>query len=391
MGFWSNLFNRKRKHEPVEDDWDNLVYSRDNVNFVDGEQRSRYITGCLEQMSEAAKEINLLTGEYSLVTAYLTDMEEIEALPGEEREELNIVVRRLVTLEQDRKRYRSKKNRMSDIDYYRIKGLEDEIQDGIKKLSEEERYGELIKKDLQRLDRERHAYEFRRGELEVLLGNLRGMAVIFLTAFVVCILLLLVLQFGFEMSTKVGYLLAVGAVSVAETVLMVKYTDGDRELRVVGSSINKLIQLQNKVKIRYVNNRNLISYLYIKYNTDSAEALDMLWQQYQQEKEERKEYAEAEARLEYFQKQLSARLGNFHIANPERFLGRPEVLLDNREMVEMRHELILRRQSLRKQLDYNNEVAETARKEIMDVVNCYPTYAAEILEMVEQFDSSIDL
>ena len=36
---------------------------------------------CLEQVAEATYEVNLLKGEYSLVTTHLTDIEEIEALP----------------------------------------------------------------------------------------------------------------------------------------------------------------------------------------------------------------------------------------------------------------------------------------------------------------------
>ena len=52
----------------------------------------------------------------------------------------------------------------------------------------------------------------------------------------------------------------------------------------------------------------------------------------------------------------------------------------------MRHELILRRQALRKQMDYNNTVAENARKEIMDVVNNYPAYGPEILAMVDKYE-----
>lgn len=389
MGFWSRIFRRKKAKESA--DWEELVNARDDVDFDDEEQRSRYITNCLEQMAEAQKEINLLTGEYTLVTSYLTDTEEIEALPEQERDELNGIARRLITLEQEREKYRSKKNRMRDSDYYKIKKQEDQVQEGIEKLSECERYGGLIKQDLQKLDRERHAYEYRRNELEVLLGNFRGMAVIFLTAFAVCLVLLLILQFGFEMNTRIGYLLATGAVTIAVTVLMVKYTDNDRELRRVENGINRLIQLQNKVKIRYVNNRNLMEYLYLKYDTDSAAALKKLWKQYQQEKEERKEYAEAEAKTEYYQKQLVARMSNYHIANPERWTGQPGALLDRREMVEIRHELILRRQSLRKQLDYNNEIAETARREIREAASSYPAYASEILGMAgSYFDSSID-
>ena len=53
----------------------------------------------------------------------------------------------------------------------------------------------------------------------------------------------------------------------------------------------------------------------------------------------------------------------------------------------MRHELILRRQALRKQLDYNTHVAETARNEVMDIANRYPSYAEEILGMVGKYDA----
>lgn len=385
MGLFTKLFGRRKYKEGEADDWESIVYERDAVNFDEEEQRTRYIANCLEQIGEATQEIKLLSGEYSLVTSYLTDMEEIEALPEEEREKLNSIAGRLVTLDQERQQYRGKKNRMSDTDFYRLRENEDNIQEGIVKLKECEDYGAKVKQDLQRLDGERHAYEYRRQELDAIMNNMRGMVMIFLTAFVICIVMLLILQFGFGMNTKVGYLLAVAAVSVSVAVALMKYTDGDREQQRVEASINKLILLQNKVKIRYVNNKNLMDYLYIKYSTENSAALEKRWRQYQQEKEERREYAEAEAKAEYYRKQLRNKMNNYRITTPERWVGQPAALLDRREMVEMRHDLILRRQALRKQMDYNNDVAETARKEIMDVVEKYPAYEPEIMAMVEQY------
>lgn len=388
MGFLSIIFRKKRQRKNGADDWENVVYDRDEVDFGEREQRVNYITSCLEQIGEATREMNLLSGEYSLVTSYLMDVEEIDALPEEERDGLNGIAGKLVVLEQERQRYRGKKNRMSDTDYYRLRKHEDDLAEGIDKLKECEEHGAKIKQDLQRLDRERHAYEYRRQELDMLMNNMRGMTVIFLTAFILCVAMLLILQFAFEMNTKAGYLLAAAAVAVAVTVVWVKYTDGDNELRRVERAINKLIFLQNKVKIRYVNNRNLTDYLYIKYGTDSAVSLENLWRQYQQEKEERREYAEVESKREQYQKQLLSRMTNYRITSPERWVNQPGALLDRREMVEMRHDLILRRQALRKQMDYNTGVAETARKEIMDIADKYPAYAVEIQEMVDRFGAN---
>lgn len=385
MGFWSDLLGKRKRHEEDAEDWDNLVYARDDVDFGDTEQRRVYIANCLEQVAEATCEMNLLKGEYSLVTSQLTDIDEIEALPKGEKDALSSIANRLVVLEQERQKYKGRKNRMSDEDYHRMHKQEDEVQDGIARLHECEDYGVKIKQDLKRLDRERNAYEFRRQELDSSLNNLRGMAMIFLTAFCLCVGMLLVLHFGFQMDTRLGYLLAVGAVAAAAMVVWLKYTDGEKELRRVEMSVNKLIALQNKVKIRYVNNKSLADYLHIKYNTDNVASLEKLWKQYQQEKEERREYAEAEAKAEYYQKQLTLKLSNYRLTAPGKWAMQPGALLDKREMVEMRHELILRRQALRKQMDYNNGVAETARKEIMDIAEKYPAYAEEITRMVDEY------
>lgn len=391
MGFWKKLFRfgSGRKQEEPELNWEEIVYDHTEVDFGDEEQRSRYITNCLEQIAEASKEINQLGGEYGLVTSYLTDMEEIEALPEESRQELNQVANRLVSLEQERERYLGKRDRMKDSDYFRMRKQEDEVQEGIQKLKETEKYSKLVRGDLQRLDRERHAYEYRKSELFTLQTNLRGMAVIFISALVACLLMLAVLQFGFKMNTYVGYFITVLSATVAVTVVCVKYMDADREIGAVERSIAKLIQLQNKVKIRYVNNKNLLDYLYIKYGTESASELEKRWQSYQEEKEARKQFAEAEAKTEYYQQELVRSLSQFRVSDPGRWVNQAKALLDPREMVEIRHELILRRQALRQQLDYNNDVAKTARDEIMSVVQEHPEYGSEIMDMVDRYERGI--
>lgn len=391
MGFWKKLFRfgSGRKQEEPELNWEEIVYDHTEVDFGDEEQRSRYITNCLEQIAEASKEINQLGGEYGLVTSYLTDMEEIEALPEESRQELNQVANRLVSLEQERERYLGKRDRMRDSDYFRMRKQEDEVQEGIQKLKETEKYSKLVRGDLQRLDREKHAYEYRKSELFTLQTNLRGMAVIFISALVACLLMLAVLQFGFKMNTHVGYVITVLSAAVAVTVVCVKYMDADREIGAVERSVAKLIQLQNKVKIRYVNNKNLLDYLYIKYGTESASELEKRWQSYQEEKEARKQFAEAEAKTEYYQQELVRSLSQFRVSDPGRWVNQAKALLDPREMVEIRHELILRRQALRQQLDYNNDVAKTARDEIMSVVQEHPEYGSEIMDMVDRYERGI--
>ncbi len=385
MGLFQWLFKRKRVRD-AEENWEEIVYSREGINFRSGEERNSYIEDCLEQISEVKKEVELLNGEYSIVTAYLTDTEEIEALPEGEKDTLSITANRLKSIEQERQRYLSKENRMPDSVYYRMKEREHELESAIRKMKDAESYGSLVKQDLQRLSREKQAYAYRKEELYGMLANFKGMAVIFLGALLVCIGILALLQFSLEIDSTVGYFVAVVITAVAMTVLCIKYMDAGREVHRVERAQNRLIQLQNKVKIKYVNNTNLLNYLYLKYQVKNATTLEKQFAQYQEEKEGRNQYAEAEAKKEYYTKQLMEQLGHYRVRYPERFAARVDALLDRKELVEMRHELILRRQALRKQLEYNDDVMKQARGEIMDVARLYPEFAEEIAEKVNKYE-----
>lgn len=385
MGFFQKLFGRK-KAKPVEENWEEIIYSREGIDFHSKEDRSGYIENCLEQMSDAKKEIELLNGEYSVVTAYLTDTEEIEALPSREKDILSIAANRLKAIEQERQNYLSKKDRMPDSVYYRMKEREPELEGALSKMKDAEKRSSVIKQDLQRLSREKQAYAYRKEELYGMLANFRGMAVIFIGALLVCVVILAVLQFSLSLDATVGYFVAVVVAAIAMTVLCVKYMDAGREVHRVERAQNRLIQLQNKVKIKYVNNTNLLNYLYLKYQVKNASVLEKQCLQYQEEKEARNQYAEAEAKKEYYVKQLTEQLGHYRVRYPQRFTARVDALLDRNELVEMRHELILRRQSLRRQMEYNEDIIQQAREEIMDVARLFPEYAEEIAEKVNKYD-----
>lgn len=389
MGLFKWLFGRKKTEEPESyQEEQELVYERDNIDFRDEIERGRYLMNCIEQMGDAEKELDLLKGEYNLVTSYLTDMEEIEALPKEEAEELKTAARRIVTLERDMQALSEKKSHMSDGDYKRMQGQEEEVEEGIAKIREAEKYRKLVQQDLARLDGERNAYQYRKAELANIMGNLKGMTTIWVVALLVCMVMLAVLRFVFEMEVTIGFLIAVFVGAIAITFLCVKYIDAQNETERVEKANNKLILLQNKVKIRYVNNVQLLDYLYMKYNVENGQSLEKLWKLYLQEKEDRRQFAELEAKLDYNQGQLLKILKRYQLKDPDRWVHQALAIIDTKEMVEIRHGLIVRRQSLRSQLDYNQKVAETASNEIKEVATLYPEYRTEITELLDRYQGN---
>lgn len=389
MGFIKNLLARFRKNEDDEfydESWDDEEEVR-QIDYNNKEQREDYVKNCLEKMADATRELENLNFEYDMVTSYLKDMEEIEALPPEESEQLKDCAKRVALLQDSKADFMGRPRRMTDEQFRQMERVADEVQEGYDKLTEAENYQNLIKQDLSRLDGERHAYLYRKNELMGVIADTRGMALICVTALGLCIVLLLLLQFFLEMDTKLGYLLTAAVAAFAITAVYVKHVDAKRELRRVENGINRLILLQNKVKIRYVNNTNLLDYLYLKYNVSSAKELDEMWQNYLLEKDEREKYRKAELDLDYNQQELLQILKRYQIKDPAIWLHQTEAILDHKEMVEIRHNLIIRRQSLRRRMDYNKDVvAGSSQKEIKELVEKYPQYAKEIMATVDEYE-----
>lgn len=391
MKFFDWLFKRKTNNEYIEDEsfedvFNEATLDRDDVDINDSYQRQKYIENCLEQIALASKETERLEAEYQNVDAYLKDVEEVEMLSGDDEEQIKSHAKSIKNLSRDASAYAGKKYKLSDSDFKRMQRLESQAEEGIRKIKEAEQYQDAIKQDLRKLEGEKHAYQYRKGEAMAALNNYRGMAVILVCAVFTCIILLLFLQFVLELDTSAGYVLVMIAAAVAFITLFVKYTENRQELYRTANGINKLILLQNKVKIRYINNTNLLDYLYLKYETSSAQAFEKLWQQFGEEKEERMQINRTLADREFHEEQLVRLLKRYRLFDADIWVRQVDAILDPKEMVEVRHNLIVRRQQLRKQMENNKEMAADAQNEIKEIVSEYPAYAKEIMAMVAGYE-----
>lgn len=396
MGLFKRFFNwKKRMEDPLYDlddweqvdAWNEVVYDRDDLKINNRQSRTDYVKGCLEQIAEASREVDTLQAEYNTVTSKLKDMEEIEALPDGERELIQGYARQIQNLKEKQSGYLKRTVHMDEAKYRQLERMEEELQEGYEKLSETENYQLLIKKDLKKLENEKQAYFYRKSELRNTLNDCRSMSIICAVAVVVCVLILVILQYAFRMNTAVGYLSATLAGAIGITMIFVRHNDSKKELRSVENGIGRLIRLQNTVKIRYVNNTHLLDYLYVKYGVRSAKELGKDYNDFLEEREERIRYEEAEEELDKCEKDLLHELRRYQVKDPMIWLHQTDAILDRKEMVEIRHKLIIQRQSLRRRMDYNKEVvAAKAQDEIKDLVEKYPRYAKEILDIVSEYE-----
>lgn len=391
MGFLQNIFGKIQDEDWVKqaefENWNDIVYTRKEMDMDDPVQRREYIGSCLQQMEEAARELEALEYEYNDVTSHLRDIDEINALPPEQRLEVNELAQKIIDSQTQQDKFAKRKSKMTDEEFEHMERLESQAKEGAKKLSEAEDYQKKIRNDLKRLDGEREAYIYREEELINTIENNKKLIITIAVALGFIILFLVILQFVLDLNVVFGYMIAVLLAAVSVTLLYVGSTNSLVELRTVRKSISRLIMLQNQVKIRYVNNTNLIDYLCLKYRVSSAKELTSLYNRYLQEAKERAEFEDATRSLDATQKDLVFTLRHFRVRDPEIWIHQPEGLVNHNEEVEIRHSLNVQRQSLRKRMEYNRDVvAGNAKLEIEDMARQYPKYTQEILDMVSRYE-----
>ena len=391
MGLF-DLFKTTKKNEDWERDtklqnWNDIVYTRKDVDMDDPVQRREYIGSCLIQMQEAARELDALEQEYNDVTSHLRDMEEIDALPPEQRAEINQCAQKILDSQEQQEKFDKRKSRMTDAEFERMERLQKDAGKGARKLAEAEDYQKKIRNDLKRLDSEHESYLYQEDDILTTIENSRKLIIAIGIAMVVIMIFLLILQWGLGLNVIYGIMVTALLAAVAVSYLYFQMTSAAADLKTVTGSISRLIMLQNQVKIRYVNNTNLIDYLCLKYGVNTSKELTDMYGKYMQERKEREKIEDARRLLDSNQKDLVYMLRHYRVKDPDIWIHQVEALLNHNEEVEIRHALNVQRQSLRKRMEYNRDiVAGNAKLEIEDMARQYPKYTQEILDMVSRYE-----
>lgn len=395
MGFLKDFLKPKTEYyddeydydlEYEDPDWDRMAGDREPLDLNDANVQEQYVRSLLEQMKNASEEIDHLNREYNLVTGYLTDMEEVDDIPAKERTEIEKIANHIRQLRAEHDAYVQKESAMSDKEYKMVATYEDELKAACEKLEEEEEYKGKIKRDLSRLDKEKHAYGYRKRELELAIENSRGAAMITMGTAAALVIILFLMQIALKLDVTIGYYITIALVAVSLTMIYLRYTNYVSEKKRISNTINELIILENKVKIRYVNNKNLLDYLYIKYDVPDAWTLRDLYSRFEKERAAREKFEKNEVIYQEELAKLVRTLRKYGISDPEMWIHQVDAIVDSREMVESRHGYITRRQQLRKQMEYNQNLAKEASEAIKAVIKEHPDSAERIMKLVNIYE-----
>ena len=336
-----------------------------------------------DQIVDATYQMEDLRVEYEMVTSYFTDIQTIEELAPNVRQEIINIAKRIALLENETTQFLHSDDRISDENFRMIQGIEKELTQIFGQLKDLEDMDMKIKRDLKHLEAEKSTQEYTQAHIEERQSKLRLFLIVFGTVSALLVLTLAVVGLLIETSMLIPILLILLVMVAMAALTVVGYRNLSYEFKMSEVRENRAINLMNKVKIKYINNTSTLEYLYDKYKIKSLREMEYLYEQYLIMVDEVRKYQRTTGDLRELSEALTKLLFHYGVKDPDIWTKQSAALIDNREMVEVKHSLNVRRQKLREQIAYNEELRLSGLKDIREMLRINPELREQVRKELE--------
>ena len=386
MGWLTNHFKRSDNRNTMESAVQISSVKSGNICS----DYKKYIKENSEIIAESCRLIEESKIEYQAVTLYLTDIQKIDMIPKEQREELEDAARNIVNLSKEREMIRKRQYDITDTQYRLFERYEMQIPKELTAVKEAENYQISIEEDLKRLEQEKQNFLEEKDDIINKQSFLKGIAVATCIVIVIFFIIFAALTVYTKSNMTLPFLLTVLMGMALALYIFMEARKNASDIQLVRIKLNKVIMLANKVAIKSVNNRNYLDYIYNKYMVDNYEQFKSRWEQFVKIKDENKKYKSNTQLLDYYYEKLIKELKKFGISDAEIWIYQPSAILDSREMVEIRHRLNVRRQKLRDRIDTYHKQKDDAAKAIASIIKACPESKDEAVRVLKQYNINQD-
>lgn len=389
MGFFRNLFGRKKKtEESTEIKPEERLVLKDGI-YSTPQEREAFLRNCCDLINEAKRQRFEAKKEYEVVTAYLADIQNIDLLPPHVKKSITEMARKVINLNQERQKMQKIPPKITMAQRMALEPYEDTILEEILKMEEQENYLQVINSDIRHLESEKASLDFElqdvmeRDELGKKMLRAAGVFI------VVFLILLFILQEVAKKNVQVPFIFTIVFGIIVAAYFYFSNRKNQYELKVAELKMNRAIMLLNKVKIKYVNCTNLLDYLYEKFHVNNAKELRYHWQEYMRIVEEERRFNKTTESIDFYTEEIVRDLKKNGISDAAVWGYQIEALVEPKEMVEVRHRLNVRRQKLRQRIDYNNSQEEMVRKSLRTFRERHVAYDTETLLFLRKNDVEV--
>lgn len=390
MGFWNR--KKKIKSEPlpeqVQTTPDIEQIRKDTVRISKTKMESK--EECIEFMKnqcecilEATRLSDEAKQEYAKVSAQLMDVQRVER--EENKQVLIDAARQLCTLLRAIENYRGRTNTLNASQYACMEKYEEELPEKIRRMEAEEQHFVQIKSDMRYLDEEKNTIRKKKNFLFRRQAYLRRIAITTVVLMIILCSLFFAISIVFEVEMVIPYMLTVALAAISGTYLFLEARKTKAGLMLQEQLGNRAILLMNKVKIKYINSSKLLDYYSEKYGASGSEELRYQFREYLKAKEDALMYRKNTEQKKKCQELMKQELSQMGISDTEVWLYQATALLDEREMVEVRHRLNQSRQKLRVQIDEQEQLKQQGLSMIEDFLENNPSYKPAMIKVLGDY------
>lgn len=364
------------------------VTKQDVPVTVDKNDTVRFVRENCEAIAENERQIAEAKKEYEKVTSYFTDIQRIDMASDDEKKEITDVCKSILTLTSERNKYKNRNLTISDAQMRKFEPFEDELVDEIKKMYNAESYQTAIESDISNLKKEKENLYSQKKEVVNKQNAIKGMTKILALLIISLIVLLIVIFYALKADMTLPYLGVVFLAAVSAAALIFESQKNRRDVILIEKKINRAVTLLNKVKIKYINNINVLDYNCNKFGVKNAKDFEQKWNEYCKMREYEKKFRENTEMLNANNENLVIMLKDVGVVDTDIWLSRCVAIVDPKEMVEIRHELNQRRQMLRERIENNEQLKENIIKQLDYVINESPQIRDELIQIVKDFSNN---
>lgn len=353
------------------------------------ETKKDYVLSRKERMETLRQDMEQMKREYRVLAEYHNDIDLLENLPDGGTAKIRDTATVIMRLQKDRKSFQEDKTLLDDGKYMQMSHYTEDMPDVIKKLTSDEMYVSRLKNEIDNLEGEKSEQQFESQDVEQNQGKMKKVAVACMFALLTLFALFIVLQLEFEADTQIAVLLC-GILFAALTLgVFIRYFNNVNRAKTAEHKLNKIIVRQNKAKIKYVNAKNGVDYVYKKYNVHSASELLFQWEQFIMTKNARENYQRSGNELSYYEDRLQRQLEQYRIQDPGIWLTQTQYLADEAEMKKLRDELEGKIEQARQKIDTCHKAIQKAKDDVSLLAIKNPDYAEAIRQLMDEENTEL--
>jgi len=391
MKWLERIFEKKnsKKQEKI-DTLANLYAPVDMKGKQVGLLSKTFVLEQSERIQHSVAELEEARREYDLVTKYLTDIQIIEGISQEEKLKIKDIASNILTMKQSREVSMKVQKKISDSQFVHFERMKDEIPTAIILFKENEDYQNQLKRDLDILDGEKASWFHDKKHLEQELVWIKktGILLLMMFATIMVVLGVVYLMVGKDLSTVL--LVTVTATALGAFALFIRRQNDEHLIKHAVVNYNYAINLQNKVKFKYISVTNAVDYIKEFYHVKNSYDFSFQWEQYLESIKEAERLDKTNDDLSYFNGLLMRQLGSFRLYDRNIWETQAMALVEPKEMVELKHELVLRRQKLRTRIETQFTELEHTKNEFVLMMKKNTLYDEELLNITKMLERILE-